>query len=195
MSVRGNEGLRQGRYCPSVKRSLAAVILLLVLASCADIIEDPVTKGGRGTPEGSRRIVKVQDAPRTFTCTDPADCRVATLAVWPVPDPAGPEEFQLVISLTFSYRLTSGDLAHLGISTSCPLTNPPAPCPTPVPMQLQPLASHDGPMTTTVTWALPPSGGPGSFVYFMATLDDRSGDDSVELTTRHITAVFEMWPR
>ena len=50
-------------------------------------------------------------------------------------------------------------------------------------------------MTTTVTWALPPSGGPGSFVYFMATLDDRSGDDSVELTTRDVTAVFEMWPK
>lgn len=178
-----------------MKRSLAAVTLLLVLASCADINEDPVTQGGRGTPEGSRRIVKVQDPPRTFTCSDPADCRVATLAVWPVPDPAGPEDFQLVITLTLSYRLTSGDLAHLGISTSCPLTNPPAPCPSPFPTQLQPLASHDGPMTTTVTWALPPSGGPGSFVYFMATLDDRSCDGSVELTTRHITAVFEMWPR
>ncbi|MEO8475632.1 MAG: hypothetical protein ABI572_01120 [Actinomycetota bacterium] len=49
-------------------------------------------------------------------------------------------------------------------------------------------------MTTTVTWAEPPWDGPGSFAYFMADLDDRSGDGSIHFATRRVTAVFEMWP-
>ena len=146
-------------------------------------------------PDGFRRIVRKQHDKRRFACTDPAPCEVATVAVWPVPDPRGPGDFQLVMTLTFSYRLSDGDLAHLGISASCPLTEPPAPCPTPTPQRTQPLASHAGPMTSTITWSLPPSDGPGSFVYFMATLDDRSGDGSVTFTSGRVTAVFEMWPR
>jgi hypothetical protein len=100
-----------------------------------------------------------------------------------------------VISLTFSYRLSVGDVAQLGIDLSCPLTNPPAPCRTPIPARTQPLASNDGPVTTTVTWGLPPSSGPGSLVYFMASVQDHSGDGSITFVTRHVTAVFEMWPR
>ena len=99
-----------------------------------------------------------------------------------------------MITLTLAYRLSAGDLAHIGIDTNCPLTQPPSPCPTPGPARTMPLASHSGPTTTTVSWALPPRDGPGSFVYFMADLDDRSGDGSITLATRRVTAVFEMWP-
>ena len=174
----------------------AVALAVLVLASCAEVsgqTGDPAVL--RPAPEGFRRIVRTQDRFREFTCTDPSACQPATVAVWPVPDPRGPGEFQLVITLTFSYRLSAGDLAHLGISTSCPLTDPPSPCPTPAPSRTMPLTFHDGPMTTTVTWALPPRDGPGSFVYFMADLDDRSDDGSIHLVTRRVTAVFEMWPR
>lgn len=156
----------------------AAALALLVLASCAQDPGKPGSGAARSLPEGFRRIVRTQRQARDFTCTDPSACQPATIAVWPVPDPRGQGDFQLVITLTFSYRLSAGDLAHLGIDTSCPLTEPPAPCPTPAPRRMTPLTSHDGPMTTTVTWGLPARAGPGSFVYFMADLDDRSGDGS-----------------
>lgn len=177
-----------------MRRIPALALVVLVLASCAEV---PGQAGGSGaegsTLEGFRRLTRTQDRPRRFICTDPSACQPATIAEWPVPDPRGPGDFQLVISLTFSYRISDGDLAHLGINTSCPLTDPPSPCPAPTPSRTMPLVAHDGPMTTTVTWALPPRGGPGSFVYFMADLDDRSGDGSIHFVTRRVTAVFEMW--
>jgi hypothetical protein len=176
-----------------MRRVPAVAIAALVLGSCARAGQ---VKGSpsKALPDGFRRIVRTEEPPREFRCAKPSQCDVATIASWGVPRPRGSGEFQLVISLTFSYRLSGGDAAHLGISVSCPLTNPPAPCPTPVPTRTRPLTSHDGPMTTTMTWGLPPSSGPGSIVYFMATLDDRSGDGSVRLLSRHVTAVFEMWP-
>lgn len=193
--MRGAEGplpVRLG-YDVRVRRLLAVAIAFLVLTSCADL-RQPRGASDRVTPEGFLRIVKHLNPPSDFTCTDPSSCQFPTIASWPIPAPRGPGKYQLVISLTFAYRLSAGDLAHLGISTSCPLTDPPAPCPTPVPYRTTPLASHDGPMTTTVTWALPPRNGPGSWVYFMAELDDGSGDGSIHFVTRRVTAVFEMWP-
>lgn len=181
-------------YDVRVRRLRGVAVVLLALASCADARQQSGGAPDRVAPERFRRIVRQQARQYDFTCTDPSSCSPATIANWPVPDPRGPGEFQLVITLTFSYRLSAGDLAHLGISTTCPLTDPPSPCPTPVPSRTMPLASHDGPMTTTVMWALHPRDGPGSFVHFMADLDDRSGDGSVRLATRRVTAVFEMWP-
>ena len=165
-----------------MRRPLAVAIAVSLMASCADVRQQPGGASDRVAPEGFLRIVRHVNPPSDFTCTDPWSCRLPTIASWPT------------ITLTFAYRLSAGDLAHLGISASCPPTDPPSPCPSPVPYRATPLASNDGPMTTTVTWALPPGEGSGSWVYSMAELDDRSGDGYIHLVTRRVTAVFEMLP-
>lgn len=63
-----------------------------------------------------------------------------------------------------------------------------------MPSRLRPLAPHDGPSTATLTWSLPPTGGMGSYVYFLGELHDGSGDGNVTLRIRRATGVFEMWP-
>jgi hypothetical protein len=176
-----------------MRRVAALSIAAVLLVSCARVGTQPGAASQK-LPEGFRRIVRTLWQPRRFECSTPPGCEVATIATGKVPRPAGSGKFQLVISLTLSYRLSGGDLAHLGIDVGCPLTTPPAPCPSPVPVRTQPLTSHEGPATTTLTWGLSPTNGPGSFVYFMARLDDRSGGGSVRFISRHVTAVFEMWP-
>jgi hypothetical protein len=180
---------------PTVKRLVLAVaIVSVLLTSCAQA-NGPGAGVASTLPEGFRRVVRTQWPAKTFVCRNPSNCRVATIGSWKVKRPSGMGSFTLVISLTFSYRLSPGDVAHLGINTWCSLTEgTPAPCPTPSPTRTQPLSSVHGATTTTITWGLPSSDGLGSIVYFQASLDDQNGDGSVQLAAKHLTAVFEMWP-
>lgn len=179
-----------------MRRLLALGAAIVMLAACAGLPrkDGASAQAQRAVPEGFRRVAGTNERNRTLVCTDPSGCLSQEIAMWQVNDPRGPGKFRLVATLTLSYRLSGGDIADVGISTSCPLTDPPAPCPYPLARSTKPLASADDPTTTTFTWALPPSGGPGWFFRFMADLHDRSGDDSVRLVVREVTAVFEMWP-
>jgi hypothetical protein len=176
-----------------MRRILALAISVLAVASCADVQGQPSAgPSSRATSDGFRRIAETLGRDRAFTCSDPRCLDIITS--WRVPDPPGPGTFQLVATLTLTYRLSAGDSALIGINASCPIADPPVPCPFPSPEMSQPVAPLDGLMTTTLTWTLPPTGGHGSYVYFMLTLRDRSGDGSVAFETRRLTAVFEMWP-